>query len=100
MSTVAADDLTPGDIVTVLLWKPKHLAYLDDDGCAALLTQRVDGGLMGDLLKIIAVDLPYLVVEYDARCLGLCRCTLDTRDVELKRPSPAYIDALRRQPST
>ena len=100
MSTVAADDLKPGDVVTVLQWKPKHLAYLDEEGSAAVLTQQVSGGFMGDLLTVVAVDLPYLMVQYDARCLGTCRCTLDVRDVELKRPSPAYIEALTRQPST
>ncbi|MGI9570579.1 MAG: hypothetical protein ACR2PH_12810 [Desulfobulbia bacterium] len=58
-------EITAGQTVTVLKWK-----------------KREDYSYIGDQMKVLAVDFPFVKVMHPMACLG--KITLDTRQVEIK----------------
>ena len=52
-----------------------------------------DRSFHGDVLCVMAIDLPYVVVEWENRGVGMCHSRLDTRRYRLMYITPEYADA-------
>ncbi len=90
-------ELAVGQLITILEWLPRETSpdpFGGLFGSALVATQSRDRSWCGDVLKVEAVDLPYIVVKesYDnARPFKI-----DTREARLMECSKAYIDALKK----
>ena len=98
-TTMQTDDLNPGLIVTVLSHKRTILSskeYEDDDD-ETDTTETLgaeDLSCLGDVLEILAVDLPYLIVANHSCLVGQGephRLTLDSRRTKFKELSAQYV---------
>lgn len=90
-------DIAVGQFVTVLEWEPIVHEPLGMD-IAMGMTQTVvtqDNSYKGDVLRVTAVDLPFIVTEQE---YGYSHgpIDLDTRRVSLMELSPAYVVASGR----
>lgn len=91
MTPMTLDSLEPGDLLTIYGGPMLVQYYPVLDGVVTMKTE--DKRLVGLPLKVIAVDLPFLVVDF-VTCPQPCRRVLDSRDVILQRVSEAYVKAL------
>ena len=92
-----AEDLNVGDRVTVLSWKPREVWSSFSSGDSPAVQTIQDRSFMGTVLTIRAIDLPYIVVEWqDLPIIDSARSVIDTRQCELRRVSDEYVRALRR----
>ena len=80
-------ELTRGMYVTVLDWH----TYEHTDG-GVIFKTIMDRSYCGDVLEVMAVDLPYIVVKMDKY---KSTTTLDTRRVSFKELSEEYVKALQ-----
>lgn len=88
---ISPGELSVGQYVTVL--ENKSFETLSEDSLDTVQTAIiVDRSGMGEVLLVIAINLPYIVVE---RCSDLnFRYTIDTRRTVLMELSKEYIEAL------
>lgn len=88
---ISPGELSVGQYVTVL--ENKSFETLSEDSLDIVQTvTRIDRSGMGEVLLILAINLPYIVVE---RCSNLnFRYTVDTRRTILMELSKEYIEAL------
>jgi hypothetical protein len=91
---ISPGELSVGQYVTVLENKP--IETLSEDSLDIVQTVvRMDRSGMGEVLLIVAINLPYIVVE---RCSDLnFRYTIDTRRSILMELSKEYIEALNNK---
>ena len=80
------EDLNVGDWIIILSWKPE-LVPLPTGEMAS-----VQKNASGDPLHILAVDMPFLVVQFYG--MPPYRTTIDTRRANVRKTSPEYIKAL------
>ena len=99
---MAPDDFAVGIYVTVLSWKPREVETMGSfvgaslgEGWKAPETRVVQNrSFVGELLRIDAVDLPFVAVDAIRGFMGRPYASvLDTRECELKRLSPAMVRA-------
>lgn len=91
---ISPGELSVGQYVTVLENKP--FETLSEDSLDTVQTTTiVDRSGMGEVLLVIAINLPYVVVE---RCSDLnFRYTIDTRRSILMELNKDYIQALNNK---
>jgi hypothetical protein len=96
--------LTPGEItvgmkITVVAWKPREVPDLNlfgDPTITSTVTVINDRSWCGNVLEVIAVDLPYIVIrklDETMECLK-APSRLDTRECSLKELKPEYVKAI------
>ena len=88
---ISPGELSVGQYVTVL--ENKSFETLSEDSLDIVQTVvKMDRSGMGEVLLVVAINLPYIVVE---RCSNLnFRYTVDTRRTILMELSKEYIEAL------
>ena len=88
------DDIRPGMHVTVFEGEKSQRAVRTPEGEQIL--NREDKKYNGEVLEIIAVDIPYIVVNhYSYRCSSApMKDTLDLRKVKLMRLKPSTVSSL------
>jgi len=91
---ISPGELSVGQYVTVL--ENKQFETLSEDSLDTVQTATiVDRSGMGEVLLVIAINLPYIVVE---RCSDLnFRYTIDTRRSILMELNKDYIQALNNK---
>ena len=91
---ISPGELSVGQYVTVL--ENKQFETLSEDSLDTVQTTTiVDRSGMGEVLLVIAINLPYIVVE---RCSDLnFRYTIDTRRSILMELNKDYIQALNNK---
>jgi hypothetical protein len=88
---ISPGELSVGQYVTVL--ENKSFETLSEDSLDIVQTvTRIDRSGMGEVLLILAINLPYIVVE--RRSNLNFRYTVDTRRTILMELSKEYIEAL------
>jgi hypothetical protein len=94
---ISPGELSVGQYVTVLENKPFETFSEDLLGTVQTAT-TIDRSGMGEVLLVIAINLPYIVVE---RCSNLnsinTRRSIDTRRSILMELSKEYIEALNNK---
>lgn len=101
---VSPGELAVGQYITILEWTPWEVADIDLDNPFSILGTKTkthrDHSWCGDVLKVEAVDLPYIVVSHpnDGYLYG-SNTKLDTRRVKLMELSEAYVKAAERRKS-
>lgn len=90
------DDLSPGVYVTILEWKERERTHTDWITGRIHTLSHQDNSWVGDVMRVEAVDLPFLAVSV-LRANGavlFANLKIDTRRVELKKLSPSYVQAM------
>jgi hypothetical protein len=85
MPALAPDDLNLSDYVTILRGHSERCPL----GCCQ---NEVGERFKGVPLVVVAIDLPYILAAVP---IGLGTVVLDSRLVELKRVSPAYMQTFK-----
>lgn len=96
---LSGDDLVPGMYVTIHRGKIEDQPELPEGiSPIALMTTRREfyGGLVGEPLKILAVELPFIMVRNMER-IAAPQFSVDTRKCELIPISREYALAPRRR---
>jgi hypothetical protein len=97
MSTklITPGELAVGQFVTVLEWEP--IVHEPDGMFTTTKTVYRDNSYKGDVLKVAAIDLPFLIVDRQSKYeFERNAIKLDTRRVSLMELSPEYINAHSR----
>lgn len=101
MKVLPHDDLKAGLYVTVLEWKPREVPDLRGGlGFGGLgVTYRTvqDNSWVGDVLRVEAVDLPFVVARAyypRTRTWDKAPFKLDIRRLVLRLLSPEYLEAM------
>lgn len=81
------EDLKIGDWITILSWKPAEFFNPMTGDIKVAQTKN----FVGDPLRIVAIDPPFLAVEIQAS--KVC-ASLDSRAASLMKLSKKYVDAL------
>ncbi len=87
------DDLEVGQYVTVVKGPMRASINIGFNECS---TAREDKSYQGRVLRILAVNLPFVAVEQVGipKTIGNIRTGIDTRDYELRPLSDEYVYAL------
>jgi len=94
LSALQMDDLRVGRCITVMRGR---LAEVSSDGQGNVRIKE-DRSQNGNVLKIIAIDLPYILVDrYWQPDSKPIRTELDTREMIFKALSQEYVDAYQCQ---
>ena len=94
-----ADNVKVGQMVTVLKGRKYRPMPIGIWGSASDCHEREDKSYKGVVLKVTAVDLPYIVVEYDGTYGPQPQtAVLDLTEVVLKKLSPQFIKAAMKKP--
>lgn len=95
---VSPGELKVGMNVTVMSWKQRE--GLDFDGFGVKTITYTDRSYVGDVLRVEAIDLPFIVVTTSSHSILLrgVPIKLDTREVLLKELADAYVEAMQRKP--
>lgn len=97
MSVITPGELAKDQLITILFAVPKEIALPTDDFLGVKTLSVADKSLQGDVLKIRATQLPYIVVDRmktatvsDDYVKGV---TLDTRDYTFIELSKEFVEA-------
>ena len=92
------DDLSVGDIITVTQGPERSFALAGFFGGDPNDKQE-DKSYQGDVLQVLAIDLPFIVVVYVGRTMfgKEMKAHIDTREFKIKRLSKEYVEALYPQ---
>lgn len=90
---VTPDDLEDGEHITVLHNRRVEEGFLEQLGVES-------DYLKGTVLKIVAMNLPYMVVEAADTSRGRATLTIDVRDHQFMRLNRAFVDAVQRSCSS
>lgn len=87
---ISPGELTIGMYITVFEWNKEEKSGLQESEnmLAALLGKAKDKRFCGEVLKIKAVQLPYVAVEYYGQILSL-----DSRDCKFMELNEEYVKA-------
>lgn len=94
MKKLESDDLQLGQFVTVLAWKPLEQTT---HGGVFGVAQKIEVGrddYLGYVLRVLAVDRPFVAVQMYSGCSAGTSISLDTRECDLALLSDEYVDAL------
>ena len=98
MNNVSPGELKERMLVTILNWKPQEEAMTANIGgeSRTITYSKKDHKGEGEVLEILAVDLPYIVVcVHNVRGIS---ATLDTRLVDLMEISLGFVEASLGRP--
>lgn len=96
---ISPGELSVGQFVTIYEWLPIDVPADPFGGLfggATVATKHQDHSWCGDVLKVEAVDLPYVVVSHPNDRIFSHNTKLDTRQVKLMELSGDYVKALER----
>lgn len=94
MKKLESDDLQAGQFVTVLAWKPQERTT-SAGLFGGLQTIKVqDRSFFGDVLRVVAIDRPFVVVQGVSGFVAGRKVSIDTRECDLALLSDEYVDAL------
>lgn len=106
MSTLPNKIISPGELavgqyITVYEWLPSEVIDHAFGRLFGGATTRMytDTAYCGDVLKVEAIDLPYIVISRPNESASYSGNTkLDTRQVKLMELSEEYVKAMERKP--
>lgn len=99
---LSAGEISKGMKITVISWKPREIPKLfdyfeeNDSWKTTSVKTFQDKSYCGDVLEVLAVDLPYVVVK-DLKSKDNYTAKLDTRECQLKELKQEYVDALLKR---
>jgi hypothetical protein len=93
---ISAGELAVGQFITVLEWIPWSSEMPGDGFLMTKTVIHTDYSWCGDVLKVLAVDLPYVAVQSINETWMASAIQLDTRRVKLMELSPEYVAATKR----
>lgn len=91
MSLLSPGEISVGMHITILEWEP--IVHEADGFFTQTCTVTQDRSWCGDVLKVTAVQLPFVVVDEGRGGFGLRGINLDTRHVKLMELKPEYVAA-------
>jgi len=94
---ISPGELSVGQSVTIYEWLPRDVPpdpFSGLFGGATTATKHRDRSWCGDVLKVEAVDLPYVVVSHPNQSYYDSNTKLDTREVKLMELSAEYVKAM------
>lgn len=105
MNKLQVDDFQAGMNVTVYDLTPNEVETGSGGFMGGTVVRRVENLMYrGDVLRVVAVDMPFVVVEvlchgsgmmpFRLTGMGPTRASLDTRRYSFKKLSDEYVDAL------
>lgn len=88
---ISPGELSKGQFITLLEWEP---IVHEADGFFRTTTYTVrDNSYKGDVLQVVAICLPFIVVNNLNGCFGDNNIDLDTRRVKLMELTEEYVKA-------
>jgi hypothetical protein len=94
--SISPGEIAAGQYLTVLENRPYTKESEDMLGMAQVLTQEDRSG-MGDIFLVIAVDLPYVALEYVKGFLKKERVCFDTRLSTFMELKTEFVDAFMKK---
>lgn len=92
-----ADDFSVGDYITVLHGRNYELVQRDMDGNVITSSTQEDRSGKGDIMKVLAINLPYIVcLRLNGGIKGF-KQVWDTRETKFMRLDKEYIEALNEK---
>ena len=96
---ISPGELAIGMFVTVYEWIPWDAPSFEGGLLGGTtMVKHTDHSWCGDVLKVEAIQLPYVVVSLPNQGWLSSNVRLDTRRVNLMELTPEYVEAAKRKP--